>query len=362
MQRQELIREDCNLVTRGSLAGLEALRGECILVTGGTGFLGAWLAELVTFLNDEHGFGTRLLLLASRAHSFSGRAPHLALRDDVTLIERDVRGLLDIPAEVGWIVHAAGTPDRRVHASDPITTMDVVVNGTRAVLNAATRLPDLKKFLYVSSGLVYGAQPENLETMPESFMGSVDCGAINAAYTEAKRCAETICSVYRNQHKLPMAIARPFAFIGPYQLLDRPWAINNFVRDGLLGGPIRIQGDGQTVRSYMYAADLAFWMLTLLARGVVGRTYNVGSPHGVSLLDLANQIAGYLSPAPKVVLRTMHDSDANRSRFVPDIRLAADSLGLDPGTDLATALKRTLQWNQLSPAPEVRAKVSVAGN
>ncbi len=68
--------------------------------------------------------------------------------------------------------------------------------------------------------------------------------------------------------KLPVVTARPFAFIGPYQGLDKPWAVNNFLRDALLGVPIRILGDADTVRSYMYPSDMAFWLLAILAEGV----------------------------------------------------------------------------------------------
>src|SRR5688572_30480093 len=104
-----IIREDCATVLGGATAALAPLRNQCLMVTGGTGFVGTWIAESIAYLNDEHAFGTQLILLSSRAHSFSAKAPHLALRSDIRLIERDVRGLLDIPSEVSWIVHAAGT-------------------------------------------------------------------------------------------------------------------------------------------------------------------------------------------------------------------------------------------------------------
>lgn len=210
----DIIKDDCEQVTTGVSTALSALKGECILITGGTGFIGTWLTELVAFLNDTHNFNTRLILLSGRAYNFSAKAPHLAMRKDVVIIERDIRSLLDIPSDVSWIIHAAANPDNRLHASDPLKTMDVIVKGTESVLMAATRLPNLQKFLNISSGLVYGSQPLELETIPESFRGTLDFASIGSAHAEAKRMGETLCAVYRNQHRLPIVNARPFAFIG----------------------------------------------------------------------------------------------------------------------------------------------------
>ncbi len=344
------IRRDCALVAEADAScgpnGLEDLRGDCLLVTGGTGFVGTWLAEMVAYLNDVHDFGIQLILTSSRARDFEVRAPHLAARADVTLLEQDARNTQEFPAHVNWIIHAAGSPDNRVHASDPLRTFHVIVQGTDAVLAAATRLPNLKRFLNLSSGLVYGAQPLDLSAMPETFRGTLSENPVTGLYAEAKRAAETLCAAYRTQHRLSIVNARPFAFVGPYQLLDRPWAINNFIRDALLGVPIRILGDGETVRSYMYPSDMAWWFLQILVRGNSGFSYNVGSSEAVTLHELARQIASNVAQSPKILLKTAGDAHLRTSRFVPDTELVKQTLGLSVQTDLSTALKRTIAWNQ----------------
>lgn len=342
----EIIREDCEQVAAPAEA-LEPLKNTCVLITGGTGFVGTWLTELAAFLNDEHRFNIRLILLSSRAHNFSAKAPHLAMRRDVTLVEKDVRSVVEIPDEVEWIIHAAANPDNRLYASDPLTNMQVIVEGTQAVLEAASRLPRLKKFLNVSSGLIYGSQPWTLDAIPESFVGGLDPGSIGSAYAEAKRFAETLCTAYRNQHRMPVTNARPFAMIGPYQLLDRPWAANNFIRDSLLGGPIRILGDGETVRSYLYPSDMAWWLWRILTEGTVGLNYNVGSPHGIVLRELAEKIASYFPTRPKILSRVSGDRNLKRTKYVPDTSLVQNALGVRLTVDLDTAIKRTIQWNQI---------------
>lgn len=342
----QIIEDDCHLVTENSVSSLSPLRNTCILVTGGTGFIGIWIAELITFLNKNYQFNTRLILLSRRATDLNLTAPHLARQANITLMEKDVLMAVDIPSEVNWIIHAAGTPDNRVHASDPLRMMNVIINGTDTILSACTRLPNLQKFLNISSGLVYGMQPWEMNTIPETFRGVAEFSSINSAYAESKRVSETVCAVYRNQHRLSITNARPFAFIGPYQLLDRPWAINNFILDALLGKEIRILGDGNTVRSYMYPSDMAFWLLNCLLHGTVGASYNIGSAAGISIYQLAEKIAENFYPRPKVVSRQTDFNGIHSSKFVPDISLAQNAFSLNLIVDLDTAIKRTILWNQ----------------
>ena len=214
--------------------------------------------------------------------------------------------------------------------------------GTDALLGAALRLPNLHKILHVSSGLVYGSQPAEIPAISEKFVGGLDCAAPSQAYAEGKRAAEALCAAYRTQFRLPIVTVRPFAFLGPYQLLDRPWAANAFIGDALRGGPIRIQGDGQSVRSYMYPADMALWMLTILARGAAGTVYNLGSPQGITLMELAERIVALLPEPVKIVTRMLGLNAPRPTRLVPDISLARETLGLEIATDLDTAVRLAL--------------------
>ena len=346
-----IVRQDCENALAGKSDLLKALRNETLLVTGGTGFFGVRLAEMIACLNDLHGFGAKLILMARRPNLLYAKAPHLAKRVDITVLAQDIRTLIELPREATFVIHAAGSPDSRLHASDPLQTIEIIANGANALFTAATRLPTLRKILLVSSGLIYGKQPWELKGIPESFMGSVDCSAAISAYPEAKRLAETIAAAYRSQHRLPIVTARPFAFIGPYQLMDRPWAVNNFIRDGLRGGPIRILGDGASVRSYMYPGDMAFWLLRILVDGVTGRSYNLGSPESISLKELAEKIAACFPDPIRIECRFLTNEVARRSRLVPDISLAGQELGLSITVDLATAIRRTILWNQSAKAP-----------
>jgi nucleoside-diphosphate-sugar epimerase len=241
-------------------------------------------------------------------------------------------------------VNAATTPDSRVHATSPIDTADSISRGASNLLNLVYRTDGVERFLHVSSGLVYGQQSPDLEGLAEDFEGGPSCDSVSSVYAEAKRFAETECAAWRSQYKLPIVTARPFAFVGPYQELDKPWAVNNFLRDAIAGTPIRILGDGDTVRSYMYASDMAYWLLAMVAGGTPGNAYNVGSPEGIRLDALAERVAALVEPHPEIRSRT--GGAREPSRFVPDVTKARDALGLRLTVGLDDALARTIRWHR----------------
>lgn len=343
--RTDQLFEDCAAALPAPREHLAALKGTCLLVTGGTGFVGTWVAQAVAFLNEEFGFGIQAHLMATRPESLAQTAPHLATRSDLRLWAQDIRSVVEIPADVQFVIHAAGTPDNRFHASNPVRTVETFCMGTHALLSAAARIADLRNVLHVSSGMVYGSQAPDMPPLGERMFGALDPSMPSAVYAEAKRAGESLCAAFRTQFGVPLTIARPFTFLGPFQLLDRPWAVNNFIRDALRGGAIRVQGDGETKRSFMYGADMAHWLLRILVAGRPGTAYNVGSPQAVTLKELAWKVAGMVPGRPDVQFNALPQFRAPRTAWVPDVGLAQRELGLSLACDLDHALRRTIDWH-----------------
>jgi len=346
LECQTRIRHDCLQVLHGREKALDVLRQTNLVIIGGTGFVGSWIAEMVATLNDEYQFGIKLSLISRSTDQFAIRLPHFAHRSDVQLIKSDVRQLGQFPMDADWVIHAAANPDVRTHASNPLDTASVIVDGTMSVLRTAERLGRLKKLLYLSSGLVCGSQPASVKGVSESAQGAPTPDA-SFIYPNAKRFAETLCSAARAQSRIPVLVARPFSFIGPYQSLDTPWAQTTFLSDALRGHPIRLQGDGQVVRSYLYGSDAAYWFLKILTAGQAGDVVNVGSPVGIALQDLAKEVAKNFEPSPDIMFNTAPRSTGKSAQLLPDTTHAQNDYGLSVFTPLEEAIKLTAQWHAM---------------
>lgn len=317
----------------------DELRGQRLFITGGTGFFGCWLLESFIWANRELDLGASITALTRDPAGFRARLPHLALDSAVTLHAGDVRSF-DYPAGAfTHVIHAATAASAALNGDDPLMMLDTIVEGTRRVLDfSADR--GVRKFLLTSSGAVYGKQPTGLSHIPEIYAGVPDTMDPHAAYAEGKRVAELLCAIYARQYGMETKIARGFAFLGPYLPLDRHFAAGNFIRDRLCGGPIQVKGDGTTLRSYLYAADLAIWLWTILFKGQSCRPYNVGSDSPVAISDLASMVAG-LEPRTEVRIASAPRPGVVPERYVPDIARARTELNLNPSVPLAEAILRT---------------------
>jgi nucleoside-diphosphate-sugar epimerase len=341
----DIVREDVRDVIAGRQQVLDPLRQRHIFVTGGSGFLGTWIVELVAYLNEQHSFGTRVTVYSRQSRSLLARAPHLRRHDWLHFQDGDVRYLAEMPRDVAFVVHAAAVTDRRLFASCPSLVAETNSIGTARVLKAALLLDSLEKFVLLSSGLVYGSQTWSAHAIDEEFVGPLPRTTVAAVYAESKRMAEVFAQAAISEAKLPVVIIRPFAFVGPYQSLNLPWAVTDFIRDSFNGGPIRIMGDGAAVRSLMYASDYAFWTLAALARGESRSAYNVGSGDHVDLLSLAKLIAGQFRPEPSILINC--GQGHSPSILVPNVAKAQSVLGVSVTVDLPKALQRSVEWNRL---------------
>jgi dTDP-glucose 4,6-dehydratase len=200
--------------------------------------------------------------------------------------------------------------------------------------------------LFVSSGAVYGTQPPALERIPETHAAAP--GGTADAYADGKREAEKLCA-QAARHGLRPRIARCFAFVGPHLPLDAHFAVGNFLRDARDGREIAVAGDGTPYRSYLHAADLVAWLVTILAKGASLRAYNVGSDQAVSIADLAHRISLLPRPPVQVTIRKTATGEPAQ-RYVPEIDRARRELGLEVGISLDAALRRSFDWLRAQPA------------
>lgn len=299
-----------------------------IFLTGGTGFFGKSILSMVSrgFLPD-----TQFVILSRNPSRFLAEYPEFSRLNNVRYVAGDVRNFAFPEGHFDEVIHAA-TP--AVTTLPPGEMRSIILDGMTRVIEF-TRKCGAEKMLFTSSGAVYGHQPPTCTNMGEDF----PCAPVTE-YGIAKLEAENRCL----QSGIHPLIARCFSFVGPYLNLDIHFAIGNFIRNALNGGPIVIQGDGTPYRSYLYADDLVEWLFAILERGEFDRPYHVGSPDGISIKDLAGKVASHFAPEPEIKILGTPQTGAPISRYVPDVSRAMRELHLKKTVSLDQAIQKTIQF------------------
>jgi len=324
----------------------EPLRNAHIYITGGTGFLGAWLLELIGGLNDQFDFKIKATIAGRSFEKFRLKHPHLVKRKEFTFQSVDVRNLAELPHDTTHIIHAAATSNRDHFASFPTLSFENNIVAALQVFRLANQLSAIQNIVLVSSSQVYGRQPNDVQTIKEdSFGGVLSSFDTNSVYAESKRACESAAASFLTEMKLPICVARPFSFVGPYQSLDLPWAITNFMQEALRGGPINIMSDGSVIRGLMYASDFANWILHITAYAKPRSVYNVGSSEPVDLLSLAKMIRSFFKNEPQIVTSLGNNSSGGGKRMLPDVEKAKKELQLKITVGLETAIQRSMEWH-----------------
>jgi dTDP-glucose 4,6-dehydratase len=320
------------------------LEGRNILLTGGTGHFGKWLLESYVQLRRVRPFFGSVTVLSRHPETFLARNPFFAQFDFFRFVAGDVREA-EFPAgsRFDFVIHAATEASAKLEKEDPDEMYSVIVDGTDRVLTQAQNF-GVKRFLFVSSGAVYGPQPPEVENVPETF----PCAPVTA-YGRGKLEAEKMTLDAAAAAGFEAVLARCFAFVGPYRNLDIHFAAGNFLRNALNCEPILIKGDGTPFRSYLYTAELAVWLWTLLLRGRSGEAYNVGAPTPVSIRELAEAVSSCVPGGLPIRILGTPQPGARPARYVPDVTKIARELSLKPEITLHDALERTLEFASRTP-------------
>jgi nucleoside-diphosphate-sugar epimerase len=320
-----------------------------LFLTGGTGFFGHWLLETLLHANREFGLNIQTTVLTRSPEKFQQKAPHIALDPAIHLHAGDVRSF-EFPAEkFTHILHAAADSVPPGDGLPAYELAESIVDGARRVLRFA-QASGARRLLYVSSGAVYG-RSSSVPFISETYTGGPDQLSLQNSYDEAKRMAEHFCVAYSEGTILEPVIARCFAFVGPHLPLDQHFAIGNFIGAAMAGNSIEIHGDGTPRRSWLYMADLAAWLWTLLVCGQSGRAYNVGSDEDYSIAAAARLVAQTLRPDGKggptlpVHIHGVANPASPINNYVPSIERAHQELGLKVSVPLAEAVRRTAAWH-----------------
>jgi dTDP-glucose 4,6-dehydratase len=318
----------------------DELRGARLFVSGGTGFFGGWMVESLLHAQDRLALGAEAIVLTRGPKAFEERVPHLASHPAVRVHEGDVRDFAFPDGPVSHILHLATESGP---GFTPAASFATAVHGTERVLELA-RGRGARSLLLASSGAVYGPQPPHLDRLDEDYAGAPRPEDPTSGYAQGKRAAEHLCAIEASTSGLEVKIARCFAFVGPLLPLEANFAIGNFIRDALAGEPIHVNGDGTARRTYLYAADLAIWLWTILFRGRSGRPFNVGAEDDLSISELAGYVADVVRPGLPVEVTASPTPGRLPARYVPSTDRARNELGVTPTFGLDDGIRRTADW------------------
>jgi dTDP-glucose 4,6-dehydratase len=327
------------------------MKGQQLFLTGGTGFFGHWLLESFLHVNERLALRAEVTILTRDPEKFLRKSPYLAGHSAVRLWTGNVQNFAFPSGPFHALVHAATEANPALEANQPEGLRTHIVEGTRQVLDFA-REQGVKKFLFTSSGAVYGTQPPDLSHLAEDRAETSSFPPATTAYGLGKQESEKLCAEAARASEMNITVARCFAFVGPHLPLDAHFAIGNFIRDAVEGRFPRINGDGSPFRSYLYTSDLAVWLWTILFRGVSGRAYNVGSDEALTIRELAEKVSAGLNLPVTDTLQCPTKTNGG-SRYVPSIQRARTELDLKVEVSLVEAIRKTADWTHLQKSSPV---------
>jgi UDP-glucuronate decarboxylase len=302
-----------------------------ILVTGGAGFIGSHLCERLL------GAGHEVLCVDNYFTGSRSNVAHLMADRRFELLRHDVTFPLYVEVDEIYNLACPASPVHYQH--DPVQTVKTSVHGAINVLGLAKRTG--AKILQASTSEVYGDPQVHPQT--EDYWGHVNPIGPRACYDEGKRCAETLFFDYHRQHGVQIKVARIFNTYGPRMRPDDGRVVSNFVVQALRGDPITIYGEGRQTRSFCYVDDLVDGLVRLMETDdAVTGPVNLGNPHEISILELADTILRLTGSTAGVVHRPLPRDDPMQRR--PDIARAEALLDWRPTVSFEDGLRRTIAY------------------
>ena len=299
------------------------------LVTGGAGFLGSHLIDVLMEKGEE---------VICLDNYFTGRKQNIIKwinHPKFELIRHDVTEPIFLEIDKIWHLACPASP---IHYQyNPIKTSKTSFLGTYNMLGLATRTKS--KLLLASTSEVYGNPL--IHPQREDYFGNVNNIGIRSCYDEGKRIAETLCFDYNRMHKTKISVMRIFNTFGPRMQIDDGRVVSNFINQALRGENLTVYGDGSQTRSFCYVEDLINGMIKLMDSNVKG-PINIGAQNELRIDHLAEMIIKKINPKLKINFKPIPQDDPIMRK--PSIEKAKKELDWSPKVDLEKGLEKTINY------------------
>ncbi len=329
----------------------EGLEGKTLLITGGTGMIGSCLVDALAVFNRGSKNPCRVVVTSRRRQSAERRFSYCLDAPWFTYVQQDVCDpATDWPEQVDYIIHAASNADPVSFAKAPVDTLMANVLGTDRLLKEGLAR-GMKRFLYVSSGEMYGQPDADFNDFVEDYCGPVDHSSPRACYPAGKRAAEVLCQCYGAQYGADCVIVRPCHTFGPTMTAGDSRAVSEFLRSAVAVRDIGMKSAGLLERSHCYVVDAADAIFRVLLRGETGNAYNIADPAcKMTIRDFA--LAAAKAGGCQVVFENPSDLELKGYGKISRQVLSADKLltlgwvgqqnGSDPIAETVTILREVM--------------------
>lgn len=304
----------------------ELLNNKTIMISGGTGFIGTFISNVLRYRNEKYNSNTKVVSLSRRGGESDSTVEYL---------KADITAPIPYDGPVDYILHLASNTHPKQYGEDPVGTITTNVLGCDNLLKIA--VDKGARFLLASSVEIYGQGTE--APMDEKYCGYIDCNTARAGYNEAKRTCEALSQSYKQKYGIEIVIARLSRVVGADRKADTK-AMSQFMDKALAGEDIILKSKGNQLFSYCYVADAASGIFKVLFDGVNGEAYNISDENeGITLGGYAEFMAELAGR--KVVYQIEDDASASRASFALLDISKIKSIGWEPLYTVSEGLRRT---------------------
>ena len=272
-----------------SIVDYKKLFSKSFFITGSTGMIASYMVTYLIFLNEKYDANIEIYAGARSAKKLFYRFGNYINKKYFHTVLANINQPIIIEDKLDYIIHAASLASPQYYENMPIEVALPNVIGTYHLLNMAKE-HKVDKFLFFSSGDIYGKVASGIENIDEKTMGIMDPLDMHSCYGESKRMGETLCSCFSREYNVPVNIARIGHTYGPTMDFENdPRVFASFIKSILNGEDIVMLSDGTTKRPFCYIADAVAAFLILLLKGEPGEAYNVcNTKEFLSIRDLAD--------------------------------------------------------------------------
>ena len=313
----------------------KSIKDKNVLVTGGAGFLGSWICDVLV---EQQA---KVICLDNLSSGLKSNISSMIDKDNFKFIQHDITQPIFFDEQIDMVMHLASRASPFEFEKYPIQILKANTLGIWVALGIAKKHD--ARFLYTSTSEVYG-KAEEIPTS-EEYRGNVNPVGPRSCYDEAKRCGESYVVAYRMQHDLDTRIARIFNTYGPRMRAEGVYGrvIPRFIEQALSDKPITIFGDGSQTRSFCYVTDQVEGLLRLaFLEDAEGEVINIGSEEEITILELAKLVKELTNSKSEIVFSELPEDDPPRRK--PDITKAKKILNWEPKVELEEGLSKMIKW------------------